>query len=191
MGPRAMDMVLDLRRFRSSVEAVDRTFAPDALGLRDDDFRMSATVVIRAEIRKDGRKFRLVGRLTTTLEVACSRCVEPFQIPVDAPFDLLFLPAADNLVSAARTGDGDDEGHQLGQDDVGVSFYTDEQIDLGDVVREQCYLALPMKPLCREDCQGLCPVCGTNRNVGTCTCTAQWVDPRLEALKALKSTDRS
>lgn len=183
-----MTMVLDLRRFRSPVEAVDRTFAPEAFGPGNEDFRVSAPAVIGAEIRKDGRKFRLVGRLTTTLEVACSRCLEPFQIPVEVPFDLLFLPAADHAASASG---GEDEGQEMGQDDVGVSFYADEQIDLGEVVREQCYLALPMKPLCREDCQGLCPVCGTNRNVGTCSCTAEWVDPRLEALKALKPSDRS
>jgi uncharacterized protein len=177
-----MSMVLDLRRFRGAVEAVDRAFDPAAFGADREDFRVVAPVEIRSEIRKDGRKFRLVGRVKTTLETACSRCLEPFTFPIDAPFDLLFLPAADQ------------PGHQeqeLGQDDVGVSFYTDEQIDLGEVAREQCYLTLPMKPLCRQDCQGLCPVCGTNRNVGSCTCSSEWVDPRLEALRALKPTDRS
>ena len=72
------------------------------------------------------------------------------------------------------------------EDDLGVSYYKDETIDLGEVVREQFYLALPMKPLCRETCKGLCPVCGANRNRETCTCETTWVDPRLEALKALK-----
>ena len=54
-------------------------------------------------------------------------------------------------------------------------------------MREQFYLALPMKPLCREDCRGLCPVCGINRNRETCSCQATWVDPRLEALKSFKT----
>jgi uncharacterized protein len=53
-------------------------------------------------------------------------------------------------------------------------------------MREQFYLALPMKPLCRDDCQGLCPTCGINWNKGTCDCTNQWEDPRLAALKALR-----
>ena len=67
-------------------------------------------------------------------------------------------------------------------------------IDLGEVMREQFYLALPMKPLCREDCQGLCPVCGINRNRETCTCQAEWVDPRLEAVRGsctIESVERS
>jgi uncharacterized protein len=55
-------------------------------------------------------------------------------------------------------------------------------------MREQFYLALPMKPLCRPDCQGLCPVCGKNRNVETCACQSEWVDPRMEALRRLRDT---
>jgi uncharacterized protein len=67
-----------------------------------------------------------------------------------------------------------------------VSFYHDDVIDLADVIREQLYLALPMKPLCREDCLGLCPVCGQNRNTTPCTCKTEWVDPRMDALRNLK-----
>jgi len=52
-------------------------------------------------------------------------------------------------------------------------------------MREQCYLSLPMKPLCRPDCRGLCPQCGTNLNRGACACRREWDDPRLTALKTL------
>ena len=62
----------------------------------------------------------------------------------------------------------------------------DDQIDLNELLREQFYLALPMKPLCRDDCAGLCSQCGTNLNTGTCQCTSQWDDPRLAPLKELK-----
>ena len=63
----------------------------------------------------------------------------------------------------------------------------DDQIDLDEVLREQFYLALPMKPLCREDCAGLCPQCGTNRNTGTCSCETEPEDPRLAPLRRLKT----
>ena len=59
--------------------------------------------------------------------------------------------------------------------------------DLEQLMREQFYLALPMKPLCREDCQGLCVVCGANLNRATCDCKLEWDDPRLAALKELKT----
>jgi DUF177 domain-containing protein len=171
-----MSLVLDLGRFRGTVDRIERTFDAAAFA-PEEDFRIVAPVEVRAEIRKDGRKFRLVGQVTTAIEVPCSRCLEPFTIPVASAFDLLFLPAT------AQTHDPERE---TGEEDVGVSFYEDAEIDLGDVIREQVYLALPMKPLCREDCRGLCPVCGINRNVGTCACRSEWVDPRLEALKKLR-----
>lgn len=171
-----MSMILDLGRFRSASQRVDRAFEPAAFEPAGEDFRIAAPVALESEVRKDGRKFRLVGRVRTALETACSRCLEPFTIAVDAPFDLLFLPASDA---------SPDLESEIREDDIGVSFYKDEEIDLGEVMREQFYLALPMKPLCREACKGLCPVCGINRNTASCDCTANWVDPRLEGLKNL------
>ena len=99
-------------------------------------------------------------------------------MPIDAPFDVLFLPAE------AMGGDGEQE---VKDDDLNVSFYKDDVIDLGDVMREQFYLALPMKPLCREDCHGLCVVCGTNLNRETCSCKRVWEDPRLGPLRDLRA----
>ena len=73
--------------------------------------------------------------------------------------------------------------------DAGVSFYKDDTIDLGELMRDEFYLALPMKPLCRPDCKGLCPMCGVNWNRETCTCKAEWTDPRLDSLKTLLKHD--
>ena len=174
-------MLLDLSRLRAGVERVERRYEPSAIPLSNEDFRISAPVELTAEVRKDARKVRLVGRVTTTLECSCSRCLEPFAVPVDAPIDLLFLPAEQN------TGTGEQE---VGDDDLGVSYYRDDVIDLAEVMREQFYLALPMKPLCREDCKGLCPVCGINRNRETCTCEETWVDPRMDALRRFKTEER-
>ena len=102
-------------------------------------------------------------------------------MPVDAALDLLFLPGTDNV------GEGE---RPVEEDDLGVSFYHDDRIDLADVIREQFYLALPMKPLCRADCKGLCPTCGSNRNRETCSCRPAWVDPRLEKLKELRTKNK-
>lgn len=170
-------MLIDLSRFRGGLERLERTYDSEAFGKDADAFRVIAPVEVTADIRKDAQKVRLVGRVTTGLELDCSRCLESFAVPIDANFDVLFLPAA------ANTGDAEQE---VGDEDLGVSFYKDDTIDLGEVLREQFYLALPMKPLCREDCRGLCPVCGKNRNRESCDCQSQWVDPRLDALRKLK-----
>jgi uncharacterized protein len=169
-------MILDLSRFRSGEERIDRRYAPDAFGIDPDDFRLVAPVTLVANLHKDGKKVRITGKVTTTLECACSRCLEPFEVPVAEAFDLMFLPASESTAPADQ---------EVNDDDVGASFYKDDQIDLGDVMREQFYLVLPMKPLCRPDCQGLCPSCGVNRNRETCTCQTTWVDPRMEALRRL------
>jgi uncharacterized protein len=73
------------------------------------------------------------------------------------------------------------------EDDLATAFYDDEQIDLTHLIMEQFQLALPMKALCMEACKGLCPQCGTNLNTGACDCNVKWEDPRLAALKNLKT----
>ena len=73
------------------------------------------------------------------------------------------------------------------EDDLATAFYENERIDLGHLIMEQFQLAVPMKPLCTDECRGLCPQCGTNLNTGTCDCSRTWEDPRLAALKNLKT----
>ena len=170
-------MLLDLSQLRTGNEHIERQAEPESLGIKDDGFRVLSPIVFVADIRKDSQKVRLVGSLKTMVECDCSRCLDPFPVPVDVSFDLVFLPVSDNA--------GHDES-EVADDDLGVSFYKESVIDLGEVIREQLYLALPMKPLCREDCRGLCPVCGINRNRDTCTCQATWEDPRMAALKNLR-----
>jgi uncharacterized protein len=115
------------------------------------------------------------------LEQSCSRCLEPFQQPIDSAFDIRYLPQAENAGAEER---------EVGSEDLSDAFYRDEQIDLRQLMEEQFYLALPMKPLCREDCKGLCPNCGTNWNETKCNCEVRWEDPRLAGLKALMNRDK-
>jgi uncharacterized protein len=169
-------MQLDLTRFRRPLESFQRTFQPSEVGEQDDAYRVVAPVDLAFEIHKDKDKFRLVGTVKTELELGCSRCLEPFRLPVDAPFDIRYLPASEMST---------DPESEVEDEDLETSYYRDDQIDLNELLREQFYLVLPMKPLCQADCKGLCPQCGTNWNTGTCTCTTEWEDPRLAALKGL------
>ena len=170
-------MLLDLTRYRRPLENFQRTFQADEVGEPDDAYRVVAPVDLAFEVNKDKDKFRLVGTVKTELELPCSRCLETYRLPVNAAFDLRYLPATEASTEAER---------EVEEDDLETSYYRDDQIDLNELLREQFYLALPMKPLCREDCKGLCAQCGTNQNTGSCNCAAEWVDPRLSALKALK-----
>jgi uncharacterized protein len=170
-----MPLLLDLTQIRGPRDRVDRVYQGSALAVADD-FTVCSDVSLTGEVEKTDRVVRLVGTVRATLALPCSRCLEPMTLPVDAAFDLRYLPAALN------TGD---EDREVGDEDLGVAFYQGEQIDLGQLIREQFYLALPMKPLCRPDCLGLCPECGTNLNVAQCGCEHRWVDPRMAALGQL------
>ena len=170
-------MQLDLTRYRQPLGHFSRTFQPDEVAEPGDAYRIVAPVALAFEIHKDKERFRLVGTVATELELGCSRCLEPFRFRVNTNFDLRYHPASEMA---------EDEEREVEEDDLGTSFYHDDQIDLNELLREQFYLALPMKPLCDEACQGLCPQCGTNLNTGTCSCDAGWQDPRLAPLRQLK-----
>ena len=170
-------MRLDLRKIRTPHERFEQVYPPEAFPADPESFRIVAPVSLVFDVFKDSSQFRLTGHTKTTLELPCSRCLEPLTVPVDVPFDLRYQP------HAANAGEGERE---IEEDDLTTAFYENDEIDLEQLMREQFYLALPMKPLCREDCKGLCAVCGTNLNTGTCDCAPVWEDPRLAALKAIR-----
>ncbi len=167
---------LNLSKIRTAEERFEQVYRPEQFG-REDDFRVAEPISLAFDIFKDKQQFRLIGSVKTTLELPCSRCLEPYTLPVDQRFDLRYQPHAQN------TGEGERE---IEEDDLTTAFYENDEIDLGQLMREQFYLALPMKPLCGDDCKGLCPVCGANLNRTTCECKRDWADPRLAALKQLK-----
>jgi uncharacterized protein len=103
------------------------------------------------------------AQVTARLELSCSRCLEPFRHAIDSDLELFCLPHRAGTEEAA-------EEVQLTDRDVVVSYYANPRIDLGEMVREEIVLGLPMKHLCRADCRGLCPSCGVNRNISPCAC---------------------
>lgn len=175
-------MLLDLNNLHGQREHFERTFPPSAFDPPDSDYRVVAPVELVLDVTRLGDDaFGVAGRVSAQLGVECSRCVEPFQVPVAAAFDLRYVPHAENA------GEGEVE---VGEDDLATAFYREGMIDLIDLMREQFVLALPMKPLCEEACKGLCPECGANLNKTNCDCAPRWEDPRLAPLKSLLSRDK-
>ena len=170
-------MLLDLTRLHGAREHFERVLQPSALDPPDEDYRVAAPVELSMDVAKSsGDSFEVTGRVLTRLELECSRCVEPFEIPVDTTFELRYLPQEVN------TGEGERE---IAAEDLAAAFYRDGVIDIVDMLREQFQLALPMKPLHDEACRGLCPECGANLNRTECGHAAQWEDPRLAPLQGL------
>jgi DUF177 domain-containing protein len=175
-------MLLDLNKLHGSREHVERTVPASAVDPRDPEYRVAAPVQLAMDVEKaGGDAFRVTGSVRTVLELECSRCVEPFTVPVDAAFELRYVPHSEN------TGEGERE---IEEDDLTTAFYREGLLDVIELLREQFQLALPMKPLCSDDCRGLCPECGTNLNRTTCSCAPKWEDPRLAPLRALLNREK-
>jgi uncharacterized protein len=121
------------------------------------------------------------GRLAARLGLECGRCLEPFTHPIDQAVDLFYLPRHREAQAEEQDADVQLSDHQMV-----VVFYDNDRLDLGEMVREQFFLQIPMRRLCREDCKGLCPDCGKNRNLERCECAPQSAsDPRLARLGRL------
>jgi uncharacterized protein len=129
---------------------------------------------VSLQIHPDGADVFVQGSVGATIPQTCSRCLESFPARVDAAVDVRLVPRPTTADSV-----------ELGADDLDVDFYENDVLDLDRVVETETTLALPMKPLCRDDCRGLCPVCGGNRNLVSCACAERAPDPRLAALRDL------
>jgi len=168
--------ILGLQEIHDAETRVRRTYAGESLTEGGDEYEVTGPVTLDLRVRKDGNRYWLVGRIEARLGLACCRCLEPVGCDVDVALDLRYLPMSEN------SGEGEVE---IEEADLRTAFYRDDQIDLGALIQEQFRLALPMKPLCRGDCRGLCATCGGNRNVTDCGCVDTWEDPRLASLKRL------
>ena len=134
--------------------------------------------MIQGEVRltRTDRSILVQGTLNTEIELTCSRCLSPFSCPLTLNIEDEYFPTADIF-----------SGRPLPLPDEPDCFTIDEQhiLDLTEAVRQYALLATPMKPLCHEDCAGLCPTCGYNLNQGACNCPSQEIDPRWAKLSRM------
>ena len=134
--------------------------------------RLDASV----ELRKREQRVHIDGQMGLDVELACSRCVEPVAVSLSRDIHVVLL-----LQRADDDGEVELDGEQLDE-----SYLDGDVIDLPELIREQLLLSLPAKPLCSEDCKGLCPGCGVDLNHEECTCDGPPLDPRLAPLADLK-----
>ncbi len=126
--------------------------------------------------RDDGRVI-VEGSFNVVLKLTCSRCLEPFDFTVTESFKDVFFPSSLCFHHGV---------HELSREELEVLYYSHGEIDLSLIYLEKTYLAIPMKPLCSEDCKGICPICGKNLNYGECGCNRRSTDPRWQKLAEIK-----
>ena len=120
---------------------------------------------------------RVRGHLKVVMETNCGRCLEPALLPVDSDFDLFYRPQRPIGHPSAEV--------ELHEGEAEIGFYEGGGLQLNDILREYVILSMPMNPVCSEDCLGICPVCGQNRNLRGCSCEIRPTDDRWAALKNL------
>jgi len=121
-----------------------------------------------------GGEVRVQGKVSTTLSTECDRCLAPTAYPVDTSFDLFYKPVTE------LSGDEDEVALDEGEAEIG--FYEMPGLVLEDILREQVLLQIPMQKLCNENCKGICPLCGANRNEVSCHCEVHPSDDRWAGL---------
>ncbi len=178
-------MLITIRELELKPLDFEELLPAEAIDLGSDGRLVAAVKTVgRAELFEEHhgkgqvlQDLRLHGSLSTRVEMPCARCLEPVETDLARDFDLLYRPER----VGAKAGEVEITGAE-----AEISFYSGEGLELADAMQEQILLELPLRVLCREDCKGLCPTCGVDRNKETCTCEKP-VDARWATLQELQS----
>lgn len=174
-------MILDLREFQefpaqSTLRAEPGEFKPFA-----DDVKAVGEVRLNLTIQRSDDEFYCQAEVSAEYIVECSRCLADYTQHVVQPTD--FILRGDEPSTARRADLVEDDEYLL-------ALGNDYRADVTEPIRQALILSLPMKPLCSDDCRGLCPHCGVNLNEGACRCRVENIDPRWEGLRDLTGQGR-
>src|SRR5262245_10795605 len=170
---------VDLKDLVHDKISFSASFEPGVVDFGSESVRQIGLLDWSASAERAGEEIRINGTLTTTVELMCSRCLDPARVNISKPFDLFFRERDEAMFD-------EDEEVELNDEDIRTAFFTGTKLAMGDILREQILLALPMKALCRVDCKGLCPTCGANLNSGSCSCPKEEFSPHMDTLLEIK-----
>jgi uncharacterized protein len=174
-------MIIDLSELKKKKVPlhVKADFGEEPLKLRSPLAWLVTPAHSQLRVVLSGERLAVDGRVVVDLEVACCRCAKGFPQHVEKTFSVEYWPDP----KVVHEG----EELELSYDELDIGFYRGDKFDLSAVVTEQILLDIPMKPVCRESCKGLCDQCGADLNEETCECARTRVDPRLEVLAQIKN----
>lgn len=169
-------MEVALKGLAEGVNHLHRVTSAADLDMDIPEIPVASSVHLDLEISKRRDTFLIEGWVSISAALECARCLDPFHQEIEGTMALLV-----HRGDVPRVDEWDDE--------VKVIAPEAETVDLTDEIRDAILLSLPVQPLCSEDCQGLCPLCGQNLNrEGTCGCRTEIIDPRWEVLRTLEVT---
>lgn len=166
-------MFIDINTIGSEGLSFDRSLVLHGLEGPSRESIPDVEVQLEGDISPAPGGAELTARLGAVVPLTCSRCLETFSWQVRTEFEWTVL----RKEPASTATDGVDP-----DDEASILIAPEGKIGLEDLATEQVYLNLPLKPICTPVCKGLCPTCGTNRNVSPCGCAPEAIDPRLAPL---------
>ena len=169
-------MRIELENLEGGKGDFAHVYNPDELNPVDEGVRLTAPATVNGKIRLAGNEVFVNGHVDTRTQVECDRCLKSIELPVSADFELEYITGSEYESSAVA---------ELTEAEMAVAVFDGEALDVDEIVKEQILLAVPTRMLCREDCEGICPQCGVDRNTGECNCEMKEIDPRWAALKNL------
>ena len=171
-------MFLSKREMELRKLLFETAYPPGEIELFDNQLRQATALEVTgvAELLGATEEIRVQGRMKVRMEAECDRCLDMASYELDNRFDLFYRPEGTGIRS---------EEIELEEGETEIGYYTGDGLELKEIIREQVLLAMPMQRVCREDCKGICPVCGRDRNDGECGCVAKLSDDRWAALKNL------
>jgi uncharacterized protein len=173
-------MRIELDKLEQAGDRFAHRYEPEEIVLDEEHARLTRQPEVSGRISRSGHEVRLRGKINASAEVDCDRCLKRVALPVETEFDVTYVPAEDYKRSEAA---------ELQEEDLSLSVFDGESIDLDELVSEQVLLALPARALCSEECKGLCPVCGADRNATPCQCESREIDPRWAGLLKAVTSD--
>ena len=169
-------MIIDLIALRGSPFEFEFSLAPEEIDLESNDAKLKSAVKIKGKLTKHIAQTDVQGVIRAELEIECTRCLQQIDREAEFAFEAAFV-LSENFTEAKEA--------ELNANDLDVSVFEGDKIDLTELVREQILLNLPEQVFCKEDCRGLCEKCGANRNLIDCSCKEKEIDPRWQGLREL------
>jgi uncharacterized protein len=170
-------MIIDLNALGERSNNVDIEIAPNEIDFELENVRTVSPIRLQCEVDRSDFRTSVTGKIGAEFEIDCTRCLEAVQVPFEFDFEVEFVDAE----HFGSTGE-----HEIDPKDLSADALPNENLDLTELSREQILLNLPEQVFCKDDCKGLCEICGENRNLKDCNCSEIEVDPRWSALKDLK-----
>ena len=148
---------------------------------RSGECQFVSPVQVSLRLYPAGGMVEVTGQAQVSLLLSCGRCLSDYEVDLVAPVELTVV----REVPQVEPEEGEDE-LELSAEEMGLVHFEGEEIDLHDTIAEHLIVGLPLRPLCQEECKGLCPVCGTDLNRGTCVCSPGGFMNKFAALKDFK-----